>query len=270
MSATLTLFGHSLRRMRSVVLAMTAILAAFQILLALAGSALQETGMFGQIAAIIPPFVRQIVGPSIAAVMSYAGVAAIGYFHVAVTAAIVGLAVAIGTEPAAEVESGFADLLLARPVPRRAVILRSVVVLLVGLTLVVAAMVSGTWAGATFIAPESARRPEPALVVSLAVNLWALGLAWGGIALAIASASRRRIVAGAVTGLAALILFLLDYLGRIWPPADPAARLSPFRYCSGLDLVAGKDLPAEHLVVLLGIALAGWAVALAVYGERDI
>ena len=270
MGATLALLRHSSRRFAATVLVLGAILGGFQVLLALAGSALQETGMFGQIAAILPPFVREIVGPALATVMSYAGVAAIGYFHVAVTAAVLFLAIAIGAEPAAEIESGLADVVLSRPTHRSAPVARSAILLLGSLTLVIALMLAGTAAGASWIAPENAVRPKPFLILSLAVNLWALALAWGGIALAAASASRRRSACASAVGLVALALFLLDYLGRLWRPAAEVARLSPFRYFSGLDLVAGKPLPASHLAVLAGIAIAAAAVAFVIYARRDV
>ena len=252
------------------ILAVAAILAGFQVLLALAGRTMHESGMFLQIAALLPPFVRQILGPGVASVMSYAGVAAVGYFHVAVTAAIVGLAIALGTEPAAEIESGFADLVLARPVARRAPIVRSAAVIVIGLSIVVLGMVLGTRAGSAWIAPPGAAAPSPRLVVSLAANLWALGLAWGGIALALASMSRRRAAAGSIAGLAALVAYLLDYLGRLWSPAAIVAKLSPFHYFSGFDLVGGRDLPVAHLVVLLATGAVSGLVAFAAFSRRDV
>ncbi len=270
MRGAAALILRSLRRSAALVLTLGSILAAFQVVLALAGSALHSSGLFGQVAAILPPVVRTLIGPALASVLSYAGVAAIGYFHVAVTAAVVALAVALGTEPAAEIESGFADLILARPVRREVVVARSAVVVTFGVTVVVAMMAAGTWFGSAWIAPSQAARPSARLILSLAGNLWALAVCWGGLALAVASRSRRRSTAGAVTALAALALFLLDYLGRLWQPAARLARLSPFRYCSGLELVAGRPLAVAHLAVLLSVALAGFVVAVIVFARRDI
>ena len=95
-------------------------------------------------------------------------------------------------------------------------------------------------------------------------------LCWSGVALAIAAASRRRSVAGALTGLTALATFLLDYLARAWASAESVAWLSPFRYYSPFDLLMGKPLPPHHLIVLAGIALAGFALAYIFFSRRDI
>ena len=108
------------------------------------------------------------------------------------------------------------------------------------------------------------------LILSLALNLGLLMLCWGGVTTAIASASRRRGVAGAVAGLLALATFFLDYVGRLWHPAESIAWLSPFRYFAPFDLVMGNSLPSKNLLVLGGIAAAGFAAGYVLFARRDI
>jgi ABC-2 type transport system permease protein len=108
------------------------------------------------------------------------------------------------------------------------------------------------------------------LIFSLAVNLGLLMLSWSGVAMAIGSRSRRRSVAGALAGLLALAAFLLDYVARAWQPAQAVAWLSPFRYYSPFDLLMGNALPARNLLVLAGIAVAGFAAAYLLFAHRDI
>jgi len=268
--AAAVLVRHSLRRMQTVLGVMAGFLMLFQVLLALAAAELQREGSFAQLAALVPPFVRELFGTALLAMMSFSGILALGYYHVAIVAVLVALVIAIGTEPAAEIETGFADLILSRPLTRSAVLARTVVLLLAGPAAVIGAMAAGSFLGVWWTAPPAALRPAPGLIGSLAAGLWTLLFCWGGITLAIASAARRRSVAGSVTGALAAASMLADYLSRVWSPLKPIARFSPFRYYNPLDLVMGKPIAAADLAVLAATGLAGFAVAWIVYTRRDV
>jgi len=131
-------------------------------------------------------------------------------------------------------------------------------------------MMLGTLVGLNSLAPKDIAWPGPRLISSLATNLGLLVLCWGGIAMAVGSASRRRSVAGALAGLLALATFLLDYVGRAWQPAESLAWLSPFRHYSPFELLMGKELSTTNILVLAGIAVAGFALAYLVFSRRDI
>jgi hypothetical protein len=108
------------------------------------------------------------------------------------------------------------------------------------------------------------------LILSLAVNLWALLLSVGGFALAVGAASRRRSAAGGLVGVAALALFFVDYLARVWKPATSVAWLSPFHYYDAMAMVMGQPLPGAHLAVLLLSGIAGIVLAFVLFGRRDL
>ena len=93
---------------------MAAALAAFQVLLALAAAGTAAAGDVRAAREPDPGFVRELFGTALVSMMSFSGIMALGYYHVAIVAVLVGLVVAIATEPAGEVETGFADLVLAR------------------------------------------------------------------------------------------------------------------------------------------------------------
>jgi ABC-2 type transport system permease protein len=264
------LVRHSLGRLKTVLLVMGAALALFQVLLAMAAAELQRQGTFEQLAALVPPFVRELFGPALVPMMSFSGIMALGYYHVAIVAVLVGLVVAIATEPAADVEAGFADLVLAQAVSRGALMTRSLVLLVICPAIVIAAMTAGTFAGLWWAEPAAASRPPARLVWKLAAGLWSVLACWGGVSLVIGAASRRRAVAAGVAGGAAAALMLADYLSRVWKPIRALARLSPFHYYNPLDLVAGRPLPPGDVGVLLGAALAASAVAYVVFRQRDI
>ena len=129
--AAIVLVRHSLTRLSASLVVMAVSLALFQVLLAMAAAELQRQGTFEQLAGLIPAFVRELFGTALVSMMSFSGIMALGYYHVAIVAVLVGLVVVIATEPAAEVEMGFADLVLAQAVSREAVMTRSLVLLVV-------------------------------------------------------------------------------------------------------------------------------------------
>jgi ABC-2 type transport system permease protein len=108
------------------------------------------------------------------------------------------------------------------------------------------------------------------LIHSLALNLGLLMLSWGGIAMAIGAVSRRRSVAVGITGVLALGTYLLDYVARLWQPAEKIAWLSPFRYYKPFDLMIGLPLPLKNLAVLGAVSVAGFIAAYVLYARRDI
>src|ERR1035441_1784558 len=212
------LLAYSLKRMRTILLTMGVLLCAFQILMVAVGRSVERSGGFAQLSALIPPFARELLGPSIAMFLSFAGI----------VCAVLSIALVLGL------------------------------------------MVLGTWIGLETLAPSGAARPSVSLIGSLALNLGLLLLCWSAVALAIAAAARRRSVAGASAGVLALVAFLLDYVGRLWQPAESLARLSPFRYFSPFDLMMGGRLPLKNVAVLLGITLAGFLAAYVLFSRRDI
>jgi ABC-2 type transport system permease protein len=270
MRGALSLLLHSIRRVRVLVLALGVLLGAFQVLLTLVARSIQRSQSFENLSAMIPGFFRQLMGPSFIGLMSFAGIVCVGYFHIAVMGSLTGITIAVATEPASEIETGFMDLILSRPLARHWVITRSIVLALICIVFLVGMMVLGTWTGLFLLAPADAAWPSTQLINTLATNLGLLMLSWAGVTLAIAANTRRRSVAGATAGVLALGTYLLDYLGRAWEPAQSIAWLSPFRYYSALDLVMGSKIPALHLEVLVGVALAGVVAAYIGFSRRDI
>jgi ABC-2 type transport system permease protein len=269
-SGPVLLLGHSLRRIRTVLIAMAVMLAAFQVMLVLVARSIDQSGGFRQLAALMPSFVRDLMGPSVTVFMSFGGIVCLGYFHLAVMGSLVGLTISIATTPTGEIESGFIDLLLARPLARHWIITRTVAVAMIATAGLAGVMVLGTWIGLITLAPPDAEWPSAALVRSLAVNLWLVLLCWSGVALAIGAAARRRSVAGGIAGLLALAAFLIDYVGRLWAPIESIAWLSPFRYFSPFDIVRSETVPGKNVAVLLGIAAAGFIAAYVAFARRDI
>lgn len=270
MRATLALASHSLRRTRVLILGTGLVFGGFQVLASLVASTFDESQIFSRLAALVPEYVRQALGSSFLTMMSFTGMALLGWVHFAVTASLVALSIAIATEPTSEVERGFTDLLMARPVARSLAITRSVTVLLLAATATNLLMIGGTWLGLALFAGAGSPWPPPRLLLSLAASLWMLMFCWGGVGLACGAGARRRAVAGAGAGFLALTLFLLDVVARVWKPGRALGRYSPFHYFNPLDLIAGRPLDVAHLGVLAAIGGSGILIAYVVYGRRDL
>jgi hypothetical protein len=269
MTGPLLLLLLSLKRARTLLIATGLLLAAFQVLLVLIAGSIHTAGEFEQLAKLLPPFARTLLGPSLASVMSFSGIVCLGYFDLGIVIALLALTIALATVPASEVESGFADLILARALRRHWLITRTIALLLLAILIVLTLMLAGTWAGLAMLAPENADWPSARMLGSLALNLGLLMLCWGGVAIAFAAACRRT-VASAITGLLALVALLLDLTGRLWPPADSFAWLSPFRYFIPFDIVMGTELPITNMIVLWAIAMTGFTMAYFFFSQRDI
>ena len=269
MTGAWLLLALSLKRARTLLLATGSLLAAFQVLLVLIARSIHRAGEFEKLASLLPPFMRALLGPSVASVMSFSGVVCLGYFDLAIVIALLALTIALATVPASEVESGFAELILARPLRRHWLITRTIALLLLSILMMLALMIAGTWVGLATLAPESIPWPSPRMLALLALNLGLLMLCWGGVAMAFGAACRRT-VASAVTGLLALATLLLDLTGRLWPPANRFAWLSPFRYFIPFDIVMGSELPVENILVLWAVAMTGFTAAYVLFSQRDL
>ena len=259
-----------LRRVRKLLLSAGLLLAGFQVVLILQANSIQSSNSFAKMGDMIPSFARDVMGPSFVAFLSFKGIVCLGYFHPVVMGALVSISLMIATIPVMEIETGFIDLVLARPVARHWIVTRSILVSLICTVYLLAMLALGTWFGLNQFAGKSAAWPSVGLVGSLAINLGFLMLCWAAITMAIGCACRRRGSAGAIAGLLALTAYLTDYIGRAWKPAESVAWLSPFRYYAPFELVMGSALSMKNLYVLGGIAATAFALAYLFYSRRDI
>jgi ABC-type transport system involved in multi-copper enzyme maturation permease subunit len=172
---------------RALVLTMGILLAGFQVILIVVARSIQGSGGFEQFSTLLPPFARELLGPSLTTFMSFAGIVSLGYFHLAVMGSLIALSIALATMPTSEIETGFMDLLLARPLPRHWIITRTITALILSVAILLSLMIAGTWTGLEALAPKDVKWPSMKLILSLAINLGLLMLCWSGVALAIGS-----------------------------------------------------------------------------------
>ncbi|HEY3052776.1 MAG TPA: hypothetical protein VGK04_05235 [Thermoanaerobaculia bacterium] len=267
MSDLITLVRHSLHRRRGLLAAMCLILFLFQIVMIVAARAVQNSGGFSMLGGLMPSFLEEWTNM---AALSFRGMVLFGYTHPVVLLFFIAIAIVIGSEPAAEIDSKFIDLLMARPIARSVVINRSILVLLTATLAGIASMIAGTMGGLALLAPASTPGPELRVILSLAVNLALIVLAWGAVTLAIASFANRGGGASAIGGLLAFVMIVIDYVGRFWETARPISRISPFHYFNPFQIIGGQPLRVMDMLVLIAVFLAGWVIAIVSYARRDL
>src|SRR4030095_10471717 len=118
MTGFLYLLALSIKRARTLLIATGLLLAAFQVLLVLIASSIHPS-KFEDLASLLPPFVRALLGPAVASVMSFSGIVCLGYFDLAIVAALLALIIALATVPAPEGETGLWDLMRGRALGAR-------------------------------------------------------------------------------------------------------------------------------------------------------
>jgi ABC-2 type transport system permease protein len=269
MSGAVLLFRLSLKRVRMLLCATGLLLAVVQVLRVRIAANVHSAGQFAQLTELLPPSVRSFLGPSLASIMSFKGIVCGVYFDTGYLIALLALAITLATLPASEITTGFADLILARPMPRHWLITRTIALVLFSILLMLLMIMAGTWAGLALFAPPDAPWPPARQTGVLALNLGLLVTCWSGVAAAF-GAGYRRGVASAVTSLLAFGALLLDWAHRLWPALDCVAWLSPFFYFNPYELVAGSPLRLKNLLVLAAIATSGYTAAYFITSKRDI
>jgi ABC-type transport system involved in multi-copper enzyme maturation permease subunit len=264
------LVHRSFSRVWAMVAGMSLLVSGLQVLIVLVARSQEEARSYEVLAGLAPRFLQKQFGDALPAFLSFGGIVTFAYFDPVVLLMIAVLAVFVASEIASDVEYGHVDLLLARGMTRHAVVTRSLVAMMAVPAAVAAVMVVAGYAALQALAPPGARWPTAATVLDLAGHLVLLAWCFGAIGLAVAAFVRRRLTATGVVGVAAVFLYLLEFLGNAWRPARWAAVLSPFHYCHGAAVVAGQANSAQDYAVLGSATLVATAVAYWRYSARDV
>ena len=263
------LFRLSLKRTWRLLAGTGFLMAGIQVLRVRIAALLHSSGLFDQITALLPAPIQKFLGSAMGSLMTFNGIVCGVYFDLAFMIALVALAIALATQPASEMETGFADLILARPMARHWLITRTIALVLFSVVLMLLMITGGTWAGLLLFAPPGVCWPSARLTTALCLNLGMLVLCWSGVAMAFGAAYRRG-VAASITSLIAFAAMILDWATRLWPPLAVIDWVSPFYYFQSDGLVAGDPLYPENLLVLWAITCTGYIVAYFVLSQRDI
>jgi hypothetical protein len=264
------LLQRSLSRVGALCVGLALLISGLQVLIVLVARAQEESRSYEVIASLAPRFIQRQFGDALPAFLSFGGMVTFAYFDPVVLLMVAVLAVFVASELAADIEHGHVDLLLARGMTRRALVTRSLIAMMVAPAAVAAVMVVAGYGALAVFAPPGVRWPSAGTILNLAGHLVALAWCFGAIGLAAAAFARRRLTATGAVSLAAVFLYLLEFLGNAWQPARWAAVLSPFHYCHGAAVLAGQANSAQDFGVLGSITVVAAAVGFWKYGARDL
>ena len=263
----LTLMARSFGRVSRMWIASALLLAGFQLALTTAAASLHESGDYQRLFQAVPAFVRNWIGASLT---SFAGMTTLGFFEPLVILLLVLFAVYVASEPAADVEDGLVDLILARPLPRHWIITRSFVVMTGTVLALVLTLALANVSSVALLAPPGVSGPPGRTVLNLMAHLFALTWCFGGLTLAVAARLDRRNSVLGVSTLAVVALFLLKVLVEFTTRFDWLRWLTPFDYFQGTQVLLGRAPVAWDLTVLGAIAVASTAFAYWQFHRRDL
>ena len=255
---------------RYVLLGCLSLLTAFQMIVVGQASALEEAHSFGRMAEFMPAFLQRGLGSQSMLLVTFKGTVAFGYFHPVVAVLVSVLAIYFATEPAHEVESGLVDLVLARAVPRRIVVTRSLLLAASAILASVTLMATGTQLGLRVFASPEFDAPSAATRARMLLHLAGVASCFGGFALAIATGARRWSTAFTTAALAVVVLYLIDFLAIGWPPIRAIAWISPFHYYPALSILAGTAPEWHNLAILMSASTVLCAIGYWRFTRRDL
>jgi len=173
--------------------------------------------------------------------------------------------VVAGSATAGEEERGTMDLLLANPIPRWRIVVEKSAAFVIG-TIVIGI---GMWIGAAIGGAAVGVELDLWLVGQATASVCLLGLALGGLALALGALTGRRWLAAGVALMVAIAGFFLNGLGALVDWLEPWRPISPFyQYLANDPLTNGLDL--GNALVLAAWAVVGTIVAVLAFERRDL
>lgn len=203
----LTLVDRSLRRLTPIIAGLAAVLCAFEYALVAVAASYERAGSFGQLGAFVPGFAQGHIGM---ALTSFSAMTTSGYFEPLVVLIVAQFTIHVAAEPAAEIEAGLVDLVLARPQPRHRLVSRTLLVMVVCTLTLLLTMVAATAAGLMTLAPPGARWPTARALLWISVNLALVAWFFGAATLAAAGCARRRMSAQGPIAVACVGFYLVS------------------------------------------------------------
>jgi ABC-2 type transport system permease protein len=214
------------------------------------------------------PMMRQFANFGGTDLSSLAGYVGLGFVHPIAVALVSVFAVGLGSAAiAGERQRGTLEVILARPLTRRAVYLTSLVATFLCIAVCVAALLLGAIAGSAVWGLLD-QLPLGNVPVAFLNGVLLFG-AYGAIALA-ASVSFDRLAPALGLVLAVLLLtYFMQILGDLWPDAKGLQPYSLFHYLQPTRLLKGSVEPLAFVVPVV-VIVAAVAYALWRFPRRDI
>jgi ABC-2 type transport system permease protein len=179
---------------------------------------------------------------------------------------------------AGEIDRGTMELLLAQPLRRTQVIVAHLLVDAITIPVLCIALWLGTLVGAWlagFIGIEGALRVDPVDFLPAMLGVAAFLFAVSGLTMALSAAGRSRNRVLGLAVLVALLQFLVNLIGQLWPPMNWMRPLTVFYYYQPQPMILHSEWYGEadvwlRLGVLVVLGVTGYVLALWIFCRRDL
>lgn len=179
---------------------------------------------------------------------------------------------------AGEIDRGTIELLLAQPLRRGQVVVAHLVVDAITMPVICIALWLGTLVGAAlagFLGAEGSLHVDPLDFLPALLSVAAFLFAVSGLTMALSAAGRSRNRVLGIAVLMALLQFLVNLIGQLWPPMRWMRPLTVFYYYQPQPMILHAEWYGEgdvwqRLGVLIGVGAAGYLLALWIFCRRDL
>lgn len=213
------------------------------------------------LAALLGAEVGKVIGPAIFSML--------GWVHPIVLALVWAYAIVVCTRvPAGEVDRGTLDVLLALPVTRTSIYASESAVFVVSSLLIVGVGFAGNVVGNWISGLERAGSLGQLSLVAL--NLFALSLAAGGLSSFLSSVCDRR---GRAVGSAFAILLaslFLSSMSTFNAIVKSLSVVSLLNYYRPYGILQERASPLRDIMILLGVGTGLWVIGAIVFVRRDL
>jgi ABC-2 type transport system permease protein len=179
---------------------------------------------------------------------------------------------------AGEIDRGTMELLLAQPLRRRQIVTAHLMVDAVTIPTLCLAVWLGTLTGAYatgFLTANGPLHVDPRAFVAPQLNIALLLFAVSGLTMAASAAGRSRNRVLGLAVLCALVQFLVNVIGQLWPPMEWMRPFTIFYYYQPQPMILQANWVSDAAVwlrlgVLAAVGTGGYAAALTIFCRRDV
>lgn len=263
-----TLAARNLRQHARLLAAISFALAVFEGLIVWAAAKIEQgTGLRVLLEQFLPESVRTAMAPQLS-MFAFPGAVAFGFAHPVALVAVSAFVITAATIPAGERESGFLEIVLARPVDRSTYLGAALAVTIVGAIVLPGALLTGAALGLSRV--DVPGEISWVRYVPAAAGLAALELVIGGIAFFFGATARRRGVAVGRAVATILALYFLELLAGVWDLPQRVRWISPFHYFDPVRSSVISRTPPEDPAILIASSVVLALLAAIRFRREDL
>jgi ABC-type transport system involved in multi-copper enzyme maturation permease subunit len=260
-----TVLRLSLRRARTRIAAMALGFGLFELVVGLSYASVDQNAIRSLVESL-PPALKALAGSSdVASPSGYLGSA---YLHPVALTVQGALVISMASAPVRDIEDGWAELMLSRPLAPWRWILAQVAAMAIALAVVGLGGFLGGLIAITAVGALGGISMGALALVSLGGYLCFLAI--GALSLAVGGLSRSGARAVGVAAGLAVVMYAIDYLAEIWTVAEPLGPLSVFHYYDPGVILGEGSIPGADVLVLAGTAIVAAVAGHLLFERREL